>query len=475
VSAIGQLHIKVNHAPVVTAPASITLHAGQLVPASTLFSATDADNDALGYYFQDGGAPNSGHLVFNGTDYGNGAYIGVSAAELANLTYVAGAAGTVDDLSIHLSDGRTVSATGQLHINVDHALAPAPDFNNDGNSDLLLLNDTTHQLYVCEMNGAQIGVNAASFTISASAGWRFGGLGEFNGDGKSDVVLLNDTTHQVYVCEMDGTALSTNGVAVTVRADLGWSYKGLGDFNGDGKSDIILFNDATHGVYVCEMDGLQMGANALSGTINAAAGWTYQTLGDFNGDGKADFLFLNAATHGVEVWQMDGTQLAADQVVGSIDAASGWHFKDTADFNGDGKTDLLLLNDANNHVMIWQMNGTSTPTQVDLGAAPAGTHFLDKGDFNGDGKADLAFLNDATNAVTVWQMNGAQVQATAVVGTVPAGYHYMDNADFNGDRKTDLVFQNDATRAEQLWQMNGTAILDNSQMVVLAAGWHMVV
>jgi hypothetical protein len=223
------------------------------------------------------------------------------------------------------------------------------------------------------------------------------------------------------------------------------------------------------------MDGLQRGPEAFTGTIDAAAGWSYQTLGDFNGDGKSDFLFLNDTTHGVELWQMDGTDIVADQVIGAIDAAQGWRFKDTGDFNGDGKTDLLLLNDANNHLMIWQINGTQTPLKVDLGAAPAGSHFLDKGDFNGDGKADLAFLNDTTSAVTVWQINGTQVQATAQVGTVLAGYHYVGDGDFNGDSKTDLVFQNDTTRAEQLWQMNGTGILENSQMALLAQGWHLVI
>jgi hypothetical protein len=321
------------------------------------------------------------------------------------------------------------------------------------------------------MNGAHIGINALSGNIAG--GWHYGGLGDFDGDRKSDVVLLNDTTHQVYVCEMDGTAIGTNGMVVTVRADLGWYYKGLGDFNNDGKSDIILFNDITHGVYICEMDGLTMGPNALSGTI--AAGSAYKTLGDFNGDGKADFLFLNDQTHRVEVWQMDGTELVADQAVGDIDAAHGWRFKDTADFNGDGKTDLLLLNDANNHVMIWQMNGTSTPTQVDLGAAPDHFHFADKGDFNGDGKTDLMFINDTNGEVKVWQMNGTAIDQSATVGTMAGGYHYASTGDFNGDGKTDLFFQNDATHAVQLWQMNGTEILVNSQMALLADGWHMVV
>jgi hypothetical protein len=569
VSAVGTFHINVNHAPVLSVPAStLTANPGQSMQVSSWFSAADADNNALTYYFQDGTlAANSGVFVLNGTALAQGATFGVTAAQLAGLRFVSSAAGVADDLSMQLGDGLAVSAVGAFHVNVNHAPTDATliggsvrghaangthvgtvtgadpdagnilsylllddaggrfaigattglltvkdgtllddaaahswnigvrttdqgglfydeaftvtatpklivsDFNGDGKTDLLLLNNTTGGLYICEMNGAQIGVNALSGTLTA--GWHYGGLGDFNADRKSDWVLLNDATHQVYVCEMDGTAIGTNGVVANVRADLGWYYKGLGDFNNDGKSDLILFNDLTHGVYICEMDGLTMGANGLSGTIDA--GWAYKTLGDFNGDDKDDFLFLNDTTHGVKVWQMDGTAKVDDQTVGTIDAAAGWRFKDTADFNGDGKTDLLLLNDANNHVMIWQMNGTSAATQVDLGAAPGGFHFADKGDFNGDGKTDLMFVNDTNGDVKVWQMNGTAIAQSATVGTMASGYHYASTGDFNGDGKTDLFFQNDATRAVQLWQMNGTEILQNSQMALLADGWHMVV
>jgi hypothetical protein len=123
VSAVGQLHVYVDHAPVLTAPASnISVSAGQTLQASSLFSATDADNDTLTYYFYDNStAANSGHFVLNGTPVPAATSFGVSAAQLAQLTFVAGAANTADDLSIQLSDGHAVSAIGQFHVYVDHA------------------------------------------------------------------------------------------------------------------------------------------------------------------------------------------------------------------------------------------------------------------------------------------------------------------------------------------------------------------
>jgi uncharacterized protein YhfF len=122
VSSVGQFHINttVNHAPVLTVPASnISAHAGQSLQMSSLFTATDADNDALTYYFYDSSpAADSGHFVLNGAAIAAGTSFGVSAAQLAQLAFVAGASGTSDDLSMQLSDGRAVSSVGQFHVNV---------------------------------------------------------------------------------------------------------------------------------------------------------------------------------------------------------------------------------------------------------------------------------------------------------------------------------------------------------------------
>jgi hypothetical protein len=477
VSAGAALHVNVNvnRAPVLTVPAgNITTNPGQTLQVSSLFSAADADNDALTYYFLDvTTAANSGYFALNGTPYAQGATFGVSAAQLAHLTFVAGAAGVTDDFGMQLSDGTAVSAGAAIHVN---AKAPTPtDFNGDGKSDLLLLNDTTHGLYVCEMNGAVMGDNALSFTIAAGAGWHYQGLGDFDGDRKSDVLLLNYTTDGVYVCLMNGTALGTNAQAFRIDSPNGWHFQTLGDFNGDGKSDVLLMNSVTNGVYVCEMNGTQLATNGLSFNVQAADGWRFQDLGDFNGDGKSDILLSNDVTHGLCVCEMDGTELGAHALSFNVAAGAGWHFQDLADFNGDGKTDILLINDLTHGVYVCEMNGTQLAANGQAGTVADGWHFADTGDFNGDGKADLLFVNDTTHGVTVWQMNGTQVEATAQVGTMLAGSHYLGQGDYNGDSKTDLVFQNDATRDEQLWQMNGTSILDNSHIVTLAAGWHMVI
>jgi hypothetical protein len=124
-------------------------------------------------------------------------------------------------------------------------------------------------------------------------------------------------------------------------------------------------------VAIWQMDGTQVTASPQVGTINAAAGWHFQDVGDFNGDGKTDLLLLNDTTHGVAVWQMDGTQVTASPQVGTINAAAGWHYDGLRDFNGDGKTDLLLENDTSHGVAVWLMDGTQVTASPQIGVTNA--------------------------------------------------------------------------------------------------------
>jgi uncharacterized delta-60 repeat protein len=116
-------HVNVaNHAPVLTVPSSnVAAGNGQVLSASSLFTATDADGDTLTYFFQDGtAAANSGRFVLNGTPYAQGAAFNVSAAQLAQLSFVAGSVD--DDLSMQLADDKgALSAGAAVHVHANHA------------------------------------------------------------------------------------------------------------------------------------------------------------------------------------------------------------------------------------------------------------------------------------------------------------------------------------------------------------------
>ena len=126
VSAVGDFNVNVapNHAPVLTVPsANVSASAGQSLQLSSLFSATDADNDALTYYFVDD-TTNGGHFEVNGVVKAAGAVFSVTAAQLAQTVFVAGPRGSSDHLNMQISDGNAVSAVGDFHVNVAPNHAP---------------------------------------------------------------------------------------------------------------------------------------------------------------------------------------------------------------------------------------------------------------------------------------------------------------------------------------------------------------
>ena len=112
-----------NQAPMATAP-DFSAAKGQVVSASSLFLASDADNDALTYFFYDNTADaGSGHFTVNGTVEPANTTFAVSAAQLAQTTFTAGSTAS-DDLFVNIYDGTSFSQPKEFHVNVSPNHAP---------------------------------------------------------------------------------------------------------------------------------------------------------------------------------------------------------------------------------------------------------------------------------------------------------------------------------------------------------------
>ena len=106
-----EFHVNVpaNQAPTVTA-SNQTATSGQVLNASSLFTANDADGDSLLYFFYDNSAAaTSGHFEVNGAVQAAGTTFAVTQAQLANTTFVAGTTG--DDLFVNVWDRRRLQRT----------------------------------------------------------------------------------------------------------------------------------------------------------------------------------------------------------------------------------------------------------------------------------------------------------------------------------------------------------------------------
>jgi dienelactone hydrolase len=172
-------------------------------------------------------------------------------------------------------------------------------------------------------------------------------------------------------------------------------------------------------------------------------------VGDFNGDGKLDLVVANTDSNNVSILlgNGDGTfQAPVEYAVGSNPVGVV-----VADFNGDTKLDIIVADscllcggNGPNFVSVLLGNGDGTfQAAVNYPVGSSGPYWVTAGDFNGDAKPDVAVANENTGNVSVLLGNGdGTFQAPLQYGTGPSPLG-VTAADFNGDGRIDLAMADD--------------------------------
>ena len=143
---------------------------------------------------------------------------------------------------------------------------------------------------------------------------------------------------------MDGASIVTTGTIIDVGAPSDWTLNNTGDFDGDGKDDLLLYNTVSGAVAILFMDGSTLLSASMVLTLNPATGLVVVNVADFNADGKSDLLIQNPATGLTGIATLDGATMISAALVFTMDVAGGETFINAGDYNGDGFSDLLIHN-----------------------------------------------------------------------------------------------------------------------------------
>jgi hypothetical protein len=246
------------------------------------------------------------------------------------------------------------------------ATAAKGDFSNDGKADIIWQRDDGY-LAVWNMNGASM---MASPSLNpgrvSDPAWRIVATGDLNGDGQPDIVWQHMTAGWLSVWFMNGRSLVRDSLLVPNRIlSNDWHIVAAADMNGDGKADLIWQHMTAGWLAVWYMDGATVTSDRLL-TPGQIAGndWKIVGAGDFNGDGRPDLVWQHTSAGLLCVWLMSGSTLQNAVYLNPSQVTDpAWHIRGVIDLNGDGQTDLLWQHDSG-YVGAWFMNGTTLSNAV---------------------------------------------------------------------------------------------------------------
>ena len=240
--------------------------------------------------------------------------------------------------------------------------APDPyglDLNGDRQPDILWQNPTSRENVVWSMGGERGSEYRASVTIDSMSGeWHIKSALDFSADGYQDLLWRNELTGQNEVWFMGGdTGSERQGTASLESASTDWDVVGAGDFNHDGRGDLLWRNSGTgeNGVWLM---GGENGTDVLSVAMiqTLRDGWEIRGVADFNQDGHADILWRNQEQGKNAVWLMDGENDTILKEGRYLDEVAGdWNMYGAADFDQDETPDIFWHNETTGQSAIWHM------------------------------------------------------------------------------------------------------------------------
>jgi RHS repeat-associated protein len=328
------------------------------------------------------------------------------------------------------------------------------------------------------------------FTTTDAVGWDavYWAYGDFNGDGKTDILYHTTTPYAKRIKFSNGDGTFTDGPLFYIRDAVAWDavYWAYGDFNGDGKTDILYHTKTPYAKRIKFSNGDGTFTDGPLFYITNAAGWDafYWAYGDFNGDGRTDILYHTKTPYAKCVKFSNGDGTFTDGPLFYITNAAGWdtlYYWAYGDFNGDGRTDILYHTTTPYAKCIKFSNGDGTFTDGPLfyitNAAAWDALYWAYGDFNGDGKTDILYHTKTPYAKCIKFSNGD--------GTFTDGpLFYITNAaawdalywaygDFNGDGRTDILYHTKTPYAKCVKFSNGDGTFTDGPLFYIrnAAGW----
>ncbi|MBE7169201.1 MAG: VCBS repeat-containing protein [Williamsia sp.] len=290
--------------------------------------------------------------------------------------------------------------------------------------------------------------------------------GDLDGDGKPDLVLVNENEGMMYVLRNISALGSVSPSSFAARTGfdvgLGGGQPAIGDVDGDGRLDVVITNPVSDRVLVfrnLSTPGSFTPSSLAAGVSFRTGGEpSYVALGDIDADGKTDMIISNRNGSSASVLRNTSApgSITTASFAEKVDFMTGGRPNSVAvgDVDGDGKTDIVTANTQNSTLSV--LRNTSIPGSITTASFAEKIDFTTSrdpffaaiGDMDGDGKADLIAANASEANVSVLRNTSVAGSITLAsfankvdftTGNTPAT---LAIGDADGDGKPDIIVAN---------------------------------
>jgi len=330
--------------------------------------------------------------------------------------------------------------TGQEPVSI-----AAGDFNLDGAQDFAFVSRTDNSISILLGDG----FGGFTRTVDLPPVVQFGNVvdiavGDFNADGKPDLATANYSLRAVTIFLGDGFGGFTRTTDLVLYGFAAVVSVAVGEFNGDGRQDLAVVNPNADSVIILLGDGQGGFTQAPDLQVGARPGLV--VTADFNSDGAQDLATTGSFYPNSTLTVLLGDGLGGFTRMPDLQLGMGGSSSfAVGQFNADGVLDLAVPNFYGGSVSVFLgdgLGGFTRTVDLSLGGNP---FLVSAGDFNADGTQDLAVANyiyDPVGRVDVLLgdgLGGFTYAAQFPVGSQPSSFAA---GDFDGDGAEDLAVPN---------------------------------
>ncbi|HEY5067724.1 MAG TPA: DUF4347 domain-containing protein [Xanthobacteraceae bacterium] len=514
--------------PVVTAvAASVNASASESFTAAQLFSASDAAGaPILTYQVEDeSGGSSQGFWVLNGAVLPNGQITTLTAAQLFELSFVAGSASTPvsDTLEVAASDAAglgafttftvtaaahapttapTVTAANELQA-PNLALAGSSLFSGTafgGNTITSyevedITTDSGHWVFngtveptnqVIDVTVAQLaqlsfdtGYGSDTLMVRANDGTQWGSFTSFTVTpppnaappaGSTDTLMMlrnSDGAYEFY--DIGRNTILLDGPLGQINPVL--QVAGVGGFNGSDTADLLM-RDPTTGVFTLyDVSNNNITGNVVVGQVGLE--WTVSGFGDFSTRaGETDMLMRNSNTGQFEVYDIANNAITFAGPMGQVGLE--WSIAGFGDFSTRAnETDMLMRNSNTGAFEVYDIVNNTITSFAPMGQVGLEWTIAGFGDFSTRAnETDMLMRNSNTGAFEVYDISNNAITSFAPMGQVGLEWTIAGFGDFSGNaNETDMLMRNSNTGAFELFDISKNTITSAEPMGQVGLEW----